>query len=135
MDPGDALIIHPWTRHYSSGNPTDGWHFAISTRVFGDDIRWDPRPDCNKLAGVCFDEMIPGEKPQGPLFPLIYSQDGNCDAGEQYPRGFATTWLPDAYERLSPPVNIKGAFEELLKREGGPTPLDLEKLLSDIRRV
>ena len=135
MEPGDALIIHPWTLHYSSGNPTDDWRYAISTRVFGDDIRWEPRPDCNNLAGVSFDEMIPGEKPRGPLFPVIYSEDGDCDDGEQFPRGFATEWSPDAYERLSQPVSTKGAFEDILKREGGPTPLDLEKLLADIRRA
>lgn len=92
MEPGDLLIVHPWTLHYSGGNPSDDWRIAISVRVFGDDIRWAPRPDCVNLAGVSFDEMIAGEKPQGPLFPLIWSADGRRDDDSDYPRGFATTW-------------------------------------------
>lgn len=92
MEPGDMLVVHPWTLHYSHGNPTDGWRVAVSVRVFGDDIRWDPRPDCVNLAGVSFDEMIQGEPPAGPLFPLVWSEDGQRDDDSQFPRGFATRW-------------------------------------------
>lgn len=92
MNVGDMLVVHPWALHYSHGNPTDDWRIALSVRVFGDDIRWDPRPDCVNLAGVSFDEMIQGEKPQGPLFPLLWSADGRRDDDSRYPRGFATTW-------------------------------------------
>jgi hypothetical protein len=92
MDVGDMLVVHPWALHYSHGNPTDGWRVALSVRVFGDDIRWDPRPDCVNLAGVSFDEMIQGEKPQGALFPLLWSEDGRRDGDALFPRGFATTW-------------------------------------------
>ena len=45
MEVGDMLVIHPWALHYSHGNPTDDWRIAVSIRVFGDDIRWAPRPD------------------------------------------------------------------------------------------
>ena len=72
MDPGDMLIVHPWTLHYSGGNPIDDWRIAVSLRVFGDDIRWAPRPDCVNLAGVSFDEMIEGERPAGSHFPLLW---------------------------------------------------------------
>ncbi len=92
MAPGDMLVIHPWTLHYSHGNPTDDWRIALSVRVFGDDIRWAPRPDCVNLAGVSFDEMLEGEPPEGPLFPLIWSDDGKRDDDSEYPRGFATRW-------------------------------------------
>ena len=92
MEPGDMLVLHPWVLHYSSGNTSKDWRIAISARIFGDDIRWDPRPDCVNLAGVSFDEMIPGEPPQGPLFPLLWSEDGTKDSDEMFPRGFATTW-------------------------------------------
>lgn len=92
MDAGDLLVVHPWTLHYSGGNPTDDWRVAVSVRMFGDDIRWAPRPDCVNLAGVSFDEMIEGEKPQGSHFPLIWSEDGRADGDEHYPKGFATTW-------------------------------------------
>ena len=92
MEPGDLLIVHPWALHYSGGNPTDDWRIAISERVFGDDIRWAPRPDCLNIAGVSFDEMLDGEKPGGPLFPLLWSEDGRKDDDSEYPRGFATSW-------------------------------------------
>ncbi len=92
MDPGDLLIVHPWTLHYSGGNPTDDWRISVSVRVFGDDIRWKPRPDCVNIAGVSMDEMIEGEKPMGSHFPLLWSEDGRRDGDEDYPRGFATSW-------------------------------------------
>lgn len=92
MDPGDILIVHPWVLHYSGGNPTDDWRIAISERVFGDDIRWAPRPDCLNIAGVSFDEMLEGEKPDGSHFPLLWSEDGSRDGDAHYPCGFATRW-------------------------------------------
>jgi hypothetical protein len=92
MDPGDLLVVHPWTLHYSHGNPTDDWRIAVSLRIFGDDIRWDPRPDCVNLAGVSLDEMVKGERPAGSLCPLLWSEDGRCDGDAAYPHGFATDW-------------------------------------------
>jgi ectoine hydroxylase-related dioxygenase (phytanoyl-CoA dioxygenase family) len=92
MEPGDVLVVHPWLLHYSHGNPTDGWRIAVAVRMFGDDIRWQPRPDCVNLAGISFDEMLEGEKPAGPLFPVLWSEDGTRDGDADYPRGFATTW-------------------------------------------
>jgi hypothetical protein len=92
MNVGDMLIVHPWALHYSHGNPTDDWRIALSVRVFGDDVRWSPRPDCLNIAGVSFDEMIEGEEPGGDLFPLLWSADGKRDDDSRYPHGFATTW-------------------------------------------
>ncbi len=115
MDPGDILVVHPWTIHYSSGNPHDDWRIAISIRVFGDDITWKPRPDCVNLAGVSFDEMIEGERPQGPLFPLLWSADGRKDDDSQFPRGFATTWSPERERRGT--VNEDAIFQKMRKAE------------------
>ena len=92
MEPGDMLIVHPWTLHYSGGNPTDDWRIAISVRVFGDDIRWAPRPDCLNIAGISFDEMLDGAKPAGDHIPLLWSEDGRSEGDKNYPRGFATSW-------------------------------------------
>jgi hypothetical protein len=89
---GDMLVLHPWVLHYSHGNPTDDWRIALSVRVFGDDVRWSPRPDCLNIAGVSFDEMLEGEEPGGDLFPLLWSEDGRRDDDSRYPRGFATSW-------------------------------------------
>jgi len=92
MMPGDMLVVHPRTIHYSHGNTADDWRIALSVRVFGDDIVWAPRPDCVNLAGISFDEMIPGEHPEGPLFPLLWSKDGARDGDAAFPRGFAARW-------------------------------------------
>lgn len=113
MDPGDMLVVHPWALHYSGGNPTDDWRIAISERVFGDDVRWAPRPDCVNLAGVSFDEMLDGEKPDGPMFPLLWSEYGSADGDREYPRGFATKWP----KREMNDVNEYAKFGELKKRE------------------
>ncbi len=108
MEPGDLLVIDPWTLHYSGGNASNDWRIALSVRIFGDDIVWAPRPDCVNLAGVSFDEMIPGERPAGPLFPLLWSEDGRRDSGKDYPHGFATTWSQD--RRAD--INEYAAFEK-----------------------
>lgn len=92
MNIGDMLVVHPWALHYSHGNPTDDWRIALSVRVFGDDVRWSPRPDCLNIAGVSFDEMIEGEEPGGDLFPLLWSESGQRDNDSRYPHGFAATW-------------------------------------------
>lgn len=113
MDPGDMLVVHPWTLHYSGGNPEDLWRIAISVRVFGDDIRWQPRPDCVNLAGVSFDEMIDGERPSGPLFPLLWSEDGRRDDDSQFPRGFATSWSANRRDNL----NDYELFNKLQKQQ------------------
>lgn len=113
MEPGDVLVVHPWTLHYSHGNLADDWRLALSVRVFGDDIRWEPRPDCVNLAGVSFDEMIPGETPAGPLFPVLWSRSGERDDDSDYPRGFATTW---SRQRRSE-VNEGEEFRRRLKAE------------------
>jgi ectoine hydroxylase-related dioxygenase (phytanoyl-CoA dioxygenase family) len=119
MEPGDVILVHPWTLHYSSGNPTDGWRIAISIRPLGDDIRWDPRPECVNMAGISFDEMIPGEKPQGTMVPLIWSADGRKDDTSNYQRGFATTWAGDAKERLARAP--APSYEEFTRKNGGPS--------------
>ena len=113
MHVGDMLVVHPWLLHYSSGNSADDWRLATSIRVFGDDIRWAPRPDCVNLAGISFDEMVEGEPPAGPLFPLLWSEDGRKDDDSQYPRGFAATWTAGRRTDL----NEDALFHQLLAKE------------------
>ena len=120
MEPCDVLLFHPWTLHYNSGNSSDDWRIAITTRLIGDDIRWAPRPDCLNFAGVSFDEMIPGEPPVGPMFPVIWSEDGERESGEDFPTGFATAWSDEAYARLAEATQPKGGLEKYLKDRGGP---------------
>jgi hypothetical protein len=118
MDVGDLLIVHPWALHYSHGNPTDDWRIAVSVRVFGDDIRWAPRPDCVNLAGVSWDEMVTGDPPEGDLFPLLWSQDGARDDDSHYPRGFATRWKAQRRDD----VNDYEGFKRASQSEPGTVP-------------
>lgn len=84
MEPGDCLLIHPSCYHYSCGNPLDQWRIALSTRWFGDDVTWDPRPESINVPGVSFGEMVKGAKPAGPYVPLIWSEDGRQEAYTPY---------------------------------------------------
>lgn len=122
IEPGDALLVHPWTLHYSSGNPTDDWRIAISARVFGDDIRWEPRPECVNLAGVSFDEMILGEKPLGDLFPLIWSTSGEREVGN-FPTGFSTSWTPEVRARIIAATAAAPSYEADVAQRGGASRL------------
>jgi hypothetical protein len=36
--------------------------------------------------------MVPGESPEGDLFPVLWSADGMRDDDQLYPRHFATRW-------------------------------------------
>ncbi len=74
MAPGDALLIHPRTVHAAGGNQskTQG-RVAITSRWFGDDIVWDPRPECVEIPFYSSAQMKPGAAPGGEEFPLVYS--------------------------------------------------------------
>ncbi len=112
MSVGDLLVVHPGALHYSGGNPTDDWRIALSIRVFGDDIRWQPRPDCLNLAGVSFDEMIEGERPMGSHFPLMWSNDGRRDTDRFYPTGFTTSWEDTERQEMNPYAIFEKAVEK-----------------------
>lgn len=114
MEAGDMIVLHPWVLHYSSGNTSDEWRIAVAARIFGDDIRWDPRPDCLNVAGVSFDEMVPGCSPEGAAFPVLWSKDGYKESDESYPRGFATKWKE--YQRRST-INEDALFDEMSREE------------------
>jgi len=120
MEPGDVLLVHPWVLHYSSGNPTDDWRIAVSIRPLGDDIRWDPRPECVNMAGISFDEMLPGQKPLGRMVPLIWSEDGRKDDTSDYQRGFATSWTKEADVLRSQKFP---SYDEFIAKLGGPSSL------------
>ncbi|MDX2221561.1 MAG: phytanoyl-CoA dioxygenase family protein [Rhodospirillaceae bacterium] len=129
MEPGDALLIHPWALHYSSGNSTDDWRIALTVRLLGDDTRWDPRPECVGLAGVSLDEMVPGEVPDTPFLPVIWSADGRTDPMETYPTGFATRWSASARPRLKAERAKAPTYMDEVKRFGG------QSSMKDVERV
>jgi ectoine hydroxylase-related dioxygenase (phytanoyl-CoA dioxygenase family) len=78
MEPGDALVIHPRTLHYSCGNHSKTQRrVALTTRWYGDDIVWDPRPECE--AGppeAPFMEQTPGTRPGPPAYPIVWRAGG-----------------------------------------------------------
>lgn len=74
MEPGDVLVIDPHAAHYNSGNHDPAhWRIALSTRWYGDDIRWHFRPECVvPPTGVSWEAQPQGQRPRGPDFPLVW---------------------------------------------------------------
>ncbi len=73
MEPGDCLVHHPLTVHGAAGNflPTRR-RMAISTRYFGADARWDPRPATIKITGD--PQIAPGAYPADDrVFPVAWT--------------------------------------------------------------
>jgi len=74
MEPGDVVIMHPATYHGGGANlhPTLP-RIALSTRWFGDNVVWDPRPECINTPGISLDNMVKG-KPvnDDALFPVLW---------------------------------------------------------------
>jgi ectoine hydroxylase-related dioxygenase (phytanoyl-CoA dioxygenase family) len=72
MAPGDCLVHHPLTVHGAEGNfsPTRR-RVGISTRYFGRDARWDPRPATMKVTGD--PALEPGRHPDDDrVFPVAW---------------------------------------------------------------
>ena len=71
MEPGDILVLHPRTHHFSRGNRTDRRRVAYATWWWGDDVVWDPRPECEEgHPEAPFAQMPAGERPNHPYFPI-----------------------------------------------------------------
>lgn len=76
MEPGDILVLHLKTAHYSRGNPTPHRRVAYATWWYGDDVVWDPRPECEEGHPEAPFALMPrGERPNHPLFPVQWRAD------------------------------------------------------------
>lgn len=76
MEPGDVVILHPAMYHGGGANrhPSQP-RVALSTRWFGDDVRWDPRPECVNVPGMPASAMRPGEPVrEDEIFPILWTQ-------------------------------------------------------------
>jgi ectoine hydroxylase-related dioxygenase (phytanoyl-CoA dioxygenase family) len=73
LAPGDALLFHPRTPH-SSGHALHARHerIGLSSRWVGDDITWHRRDGAVGVPGM--DTLPEGERPDGPLFPMVWRQ-------------------------------------------------------------
>ena len=77
MQPGDAVVLHPAMYHGRGANlhPTQP-RVAVSTRWFGDDVRWDPHPECINVPGVPMDDMQTGRPvTQDDVLPVVWRDD------------------------------------------------------------
>jgi len=73
MQPGDALLIHPRAIHAADGNHSQTQErIALTTRWFGDDIRWDPRPECVEIPHFPQTQMTATKPPNERFFPLVW---------------------------------------------------------------
>ncbi len=73
MEPGDAVVFHPHTPHFSKGNASsDVPRIGLAVRVFGDDVRWYPAPYKAPIPGLA--HLPEGEAPDGDLFPVIWQR-------------------------------------------------------------
>lgn len=71
MQPGDAVVFHPHTPHFSKGNdsPTLA-RIGLAVRLFGDDVRWYRRDYKAPIPGVA--EMPEGQPIDGEQFPVLW---------------------------------------------------------------
>lgn len=74
MEPGDVVVLHPKVYHGAGANKASTrTRVALSTRWFGDDIRFEPKPECLNTPGMPLDRMTPGAEPvDNTLFPLVW---------------------------------------------------------------
>jgi ectoine hydroxylase-related dioxygenase (phytanoyl-CoA dioxygenase family) len=89
-DPGDAVILHPYVIHGSVGNKGvngAGRRVAITTRWFGDDVRFLPTTGYkgNGIPGVTESPIAVGGKPRGKYFPLVWTRSGEVPAQDLPP--------------------------------------------------
>jgi len=72
MKAGDCLVHHPLTVHGAPGNfSPKKRRAAISTRYFGRDAFWDPRPATMKITGD--PQLVPGQRPEDDrVFPVAW---------------------------------------------------------------
>ncbi len=79
MEPGDSVIFHPHTPHFSKGNGSDTLARAgLAVRLLGDDVRWRNAPYKAPIPGVT--EMPEGEPPESEALPIIWRRDAETVA-------------------------------------------------------
>lgn len=71
MEPGDAVIFHPHTPHFSKGNESKSLaRIGLAVRLFGDDVRWHAPPYKAPIPGVT--HMPEGAPVGGEFFPVLW---------------------------------------------------------------
>lgn len=78
-EPGDVILHHPRTVHGSPANVARTPRRATTLVYAGEDVRWSPHPgdatNNSELMGhVPLPDLIPGERIDSDLFPLVWEQ-------------------------------------------------------------
>jgi ectoine hydroxylase-related dioxygenase (phytanoyl-CoA dioxygenase family) len=77
LEPGDAVLFHVDTPHYSKGNdsPTQA-RTGLAVRVIGDDATWCTEPGLAPIPGLDYQAMPAGQHPEASEFlPIIWRRD------------------------------------------------------------
>ena len=80
LAPGDVVVHHPLTLHFSPGNLTaTGRRRGLALRYIGEDVTWDDRPGTFVKNPALADTLPPmnftdGESLHGEVFPLIWKR-------------------------------------------------------------
>ena len=70
FEPGDALIINPYTIHGAPPNASQSKpRISFTTRWMGDDVVWGPDTFSMKVPGVDLAKVPLGQRPEGKFFP------------------------------------------------------------------
>lgn len=79
MEPGDSVIFHPHTPHFSKGNESDVLARAgLAVRLFGDDVRWRNAPYKAPIPGLA--TLPEGEHPEGAMLPVLWRREDSMAA-------------------------------------------------------
>jgi ectoine hydroxylase-related dioxygenase (phytanoyl-CoA dioxygenase family) len=74
MEPGDSVIFHPHTPHFSKGNASATLERAgLAIRLFGDDVRWRNAPYKAAIPGLA--ATPEGEHPDAEMLPILWRRD------------------------------------------------------------
>jgi ectoine hydroxylase-related dioxygenase (phytanoyl-CoA dioxygenase family) len=77
LEPGDAVLFHVDTPHYSKGNDsTTQGRTGLAVRVIGNDATWCTEPNLAPIPGLDYRTMPAGTHPEpSEWLPLIWSRD------------------------------------------------------------
>jgi ectoine hydroxylase-related dioxygenase (phytanoyl-CoA dioxygenase family) len=77
LEPGDAVLFHVDTPHYSKGNDSETMaRSGLAVRVIGNDSYWCPREGLMPVPGVDLASVPEGVHPEpSPYLPLIWSRE------------------------------------------------------------
>jgi len=76
LEPGDAVIFHPATPHFSKGNDSsDMPRIGLALRMFGNDTVWHTKPPYKmQIPGIDYQKIHEGDSVEHELLPVIWKR-------------------------------------------------------------